>query len=367
MFSFFSEFASAQKIVSKKFDVIFFAESRHYFQYFKHLFDALVEIPNVRIAYITSDKTDEILNDNRIEAFYLKSTLAGIFPRLQAGVVIMTMPDLQNFIFKKSPTVNKYVYVFHALVSTHQQYRSGAFDHYDTIFCTGPQQEAEIRESEKLYSLPAKEIVRYGYPLLHNLKEEVSAAVVQQNKILIAPSWYKEGILTECILPLIGRLTLLRRQIWIRPHPEFVKRNKEVYRKLLEMIDPFRHIQIDSSSPVFTHATDAQLLITDRSGIALEYAFATQRPVLFIDTPLKIQNPNTARFDLEPVENSFRKMLGISIAPNELDKLGEAIKELEEKRETFATSILRAESEVVFPATYHLHGVQHIKQLLQTV
>jgi hypothetical protein len=144
MLSFFSELRNVQKLAGQKFHVVFYAENKYYFQYFRHLYEALIQIPALKIAYITSDKGDSILEDDRVQTFYLKSTLAGTFPRLQADVMIMTMPDLQNFIFKRSPAVGKYIYVFHALVSTHQQYRAHAFDHYDTIFCTGPQQEKEI-------------------------------------------------------------------------------------------------------------------------------------------------------------------------------------------------------------------------------
>ena len=36
---------------------------------------------------------------------------------------------------------------------------------------------------------------------------------------------------------------------------------------------------------------EADLMITDWSGIAYEYAYTTCKPVLFIDTPMKIMNP----------------------------------------------------------------------------
>lgn len=47
--------------------------------------------------------------------------------------------------------------------------------------------------------------------------------------------------------------------------------------------NPDIEIQTDfsSNSTVF----EADLLVTDWSGIAYEYAFATNKPVLFVDTP----------------------------------------------------------------------------------
>lgn len=362
MFSLFNELGDAQRLAAKKFHVIFFAESRHYFQYFRYLFEELTAIPNLRIAYLTADKTDEILQDKRVEGYYLKNTLAGVFPRLQADVMIMTMPDLQNFIFKKSRSVKKYVYVFHALVSTHQQYRAHAFDHYDAVFCTGPQQVEEIRASEKFHNLPAKEIVCYGYPLLEEWKKKAAQTTLQEGKVLIAPSWYKEGILNTCVLPMLGCLQLTRHPTWIRPHPEFVKRNKKAYRRLLEMIEPTVHVHIDRSTSVVTHLLDAQFLVTDRSGIALEYAYATGRPVLFVDTPPKVQNAEWALLRLQPLENTYRHLLGMSILPEEVTDTNVFLQALENKTSAFNDSIEKAERETVFRPDDRQNGLTWIER-----
>lgn len=362
MFSFFNEFSAAQKLSAKKFNVIFFAESRHYFQYFRHLFEELISVPNLRIAYLTADKTDEVLQDKRVEGYCLKNTLAGVFPRLQADVMIMTMPDLQNFIFKKSPAVKKYVYVFHALVSTHQQYRAHAFDHYDAVFCTGPQQVDEIRATEKFYRLPAKELIRYGYPLLGDLKKKAGQTTMQDQKVLVAPSWYKEGILHTCIFPLMDGLRSNNYTTWLRPHPEFIKRNKEAYGKLLKMIEPAVNVHIDESASVFTHLLDAQFLITDRSGIALEYAYATKRPVLFVDTPPKVQNAEWARLRLQPLENSYRRLLGASMLPGEVINTNAFLQDLESKTSAFNESIAKAERETVFTPECWQNGLAWIEK-----
>ena len=365
MFSFFTEWQNAQKLAGQRFQVIFYAENRYYFQYFRQLYEALLHIQEIRIAYISSDKTDPVLQDNRVQGVYLKSTLAGIFPRLQADVIIMTMPDLQNFIFKKSSAVGKYIYVFHALVSTHQQYRAHAFDHYDVMFCTGPQQEKEIREGEQLYALKQKKCIPYGYPLLEELKEKCQATIHNGQKILIAPSWYNEGILNTCIVPLLAELTKEEAEIWIRPHPEFIKRNKAVYGQLVKESRKRKNIFFDTSPSVYTHLADAGQLITDRSGIALEYALATYRPVLFIDTPLKILNPEMARFSNAPLENAVRSKIGLSVSPNELHRVNETLHKLKNAADACRVSIQSVEKEVVFPASHWKNGLDYIKTHLR--
>ncbi len=365
MFSIFSELRAAQRLAAQQYNVIFFAESRHYFQYLKHLFEAMTALPGIRVAYITADKNDPVLLNKRADVYYLNTTLAGVFPRLKADVMVLTMPDLQQFIFKKSAAVGQYVYVFHALVSTHQQYRSGAFDHYDTILCTGPQQEQEIRESERLYNLPQKKCVGYGYPLLEELQQHCAAVAVDPKKILIAPSWYGQGIFSTCIGPLVDELSKLPFTALIRPHPEFIKRNKKKYNELMEQSRKNPRIQFDESPSVYTHLCSAGHLITDRSGIALEYAFATRRPVLFIDTPPKMQNPALSRFSLQPIEDRIRPQIGISLLPQEISRLGEMLKLLEQDAEPFESMIRQAEAEVVHPASCHQQAIKFVTSLLR--
>ena len=44
-------------------------------------------------------------------------------------------------------------------------------------------------------------------------------------------------------------------------------------------------------------------MISDWSGVAIEYAFAFEKPVLFIDTPQKINNPDCYQIDIVPLED----------------------------------------------------------------
>ena len=77
----------------------------------------------------------------------------------------------------------------------------------------------------------------------------------------------------------------------VRHMPEKMEGLKERYKD-----DTDIEIQTDfsSNSTVF----EADLMITDWSGIAYEYAYTTCKPVLFIDTPMKIMNPEYKRLEL---------------------------------------------------------------------
>ena len=53
---------------------------------------------------------------------------------------------------------------------------------------------------------------------------------------------------------------------------------------------------------------------TDWSSISLEYAFSTLKPVLFINTPMKIVNPDYQELTTVPIDIELRDKVGISLA-----------------------------------------------------
>ncbi|MDB5196589.1 MAG: preprotein translocase YidC subunit [Flaviaesturariibacter sp.] len=351
MLAFYKEIQQSKKIINKKFDVLFYAENAYYFQYFRHLFTVLTDAGNLAIGYITSDKTDPVLNLQKsgLETFYLEKTLLFAFPKLQSKVMILTMPDLQNYAFKRSAGVQNYLYVFHALVSIHQQYAAKAFDHFDAFLCCGAYHQDELRELEALHGLPAKTKIEYGYPLIDELKSKVAlAGAPNQKRLLIAPSWYEAGILSTCLMPLLENLQPTNREITIRPHPEFLKRNKKEVAQLQYYIRQHPNLSLDLSPDVYDCLSHTAILITDRSGIALEYAFATGRPVLFINTAPKIKNPEWEQFISVPVENRTRRLIGIEVEKDQLQDIPNAIKRLIEDQEKFKKQIASLQQELIY-------------------
>jgi len=355
-----------QKMISTRYQVVFYAENAYYFQYFCHLFTNLQE-RKIKICYITSDANDPVfaLRNENTDVVFSKSTLAFAFSRIQAEVVIMTMPDLDRFIIKKSKQVKKYIYVFHAMVSTHQQYRSHAFDHYDAILMAGPHHQRELREAEEMYKLPSRDLIPYGYPLLDDLSERLFAVQRMEGQVLIAPSWYEEGILQTCIHEIVEGLSQTSHKVFIRPHPEFIKRNKTSFKKLLAKTREHSGIQIDTNPSLWNSLLSSDWLVTDRSGIAFEFAFVKKRPVVFIDTPPKIQNPEVDRFSNQPVENLFRDQLGFRLPPSSASEVGTAIHQLAFSMEKYSDSIEQVRKEVLYPSSNNNNAVDYILKQLE--
>lgn len=341
--SFFSEYKNVKKLLRQKQQIVFYAENRYYYQYFEYLVNDLLK-KNVPVCYITSDKNDPLLSGwpEGMEVIYIKWQIGFLFSRLRASVVVMTMPDLGNFLFKRSPFVDEYIYMFHAAVSTHQQYRLNAFFNYDTVFCTGDYQEKEIRRAEALYGQKEKRIVHYGYPLFDEIQSrspEFKQLKTPQRNILIAPSWFEGCIFDTCIEELVERLSVLPYHIILRSHPEYEKRRGKRFQQLKKMIKRKPSVSIDNISDVTHSLASADILITDRSGIAFEFAFGKGSPVLFIDTVSKQSNTEWKKLDIEPLENSLREKLGVSILPTQLDQLEMKINEIKIRKNEFGSEV----------------------------
>jgi hypothetical protein len=338
--------------------IVFYAEDTHSYMHFAKIIQMLTKQHNKQVCYLTSVLDDPILKQQNpsIKAFYIGAGIIRmrVFLRLQAEVMIMTMPDIELYHLQRSKIYPvHYIYLFHAMVSTHSIYRKGAFNHYDTIFCTGSYQVDEIRATEKVYNLPDKNLLEIGYPRLQELMDEVAqltaaATAPAQKTIIIAPSWGKHGTLEVCGIELIKVLLAAGYQTIVRPHPMTTLHN----RQLIAQIDaefsakPNFSLQLDIRDKESLYTSD--ILISDWSGVAIEYAFACEKPVIFIDVPKKRNNPEDDRLGLVPIETSIRDKIGRIVSPTQLKDLANIIEELYADQAGFIEDIRRARTECVF-------------------
>jgi len=299
--------------------LVFYSEGAGYWPHFAPIVQALWAQHQQPISYLSSQRDDPLLQapPPGVSSFYLgagsQRTLA--FAGMQAGIVVMTMPDLHSFYIKRSPHVREYVYVQHSMVSSHMIYRPAAFDHFDSIFCSGPQQVDEIRAREQQYGLPPKVLEAHGYGRLDSLlssgtRHEPTRAGDGPAHLLIAPSWGDNALLERVGGDFIGALLQTGYRVTLRPHPQ----TRRLQPALLDSIgqryrdDP--HFVLEEDVANSHSLLNADLMISDWSGAALEFAFARRKPVLFADVPRKINNPDYPSLGIEPLEVSLREQLG---------------------------------------------------------
>lgn len=321
--------------------IVIYSEGDSYAPYILPFINELAEVFNGKVFYLTSDPSDRILLDTpcHVISFFIGtgSMRTHVFSHMKAKVVAMTMPDLNTFHIKRSRHVHHYTYLQHSLVSTHMVYRKGAFDHFDSIFCTGPYQTHEIREWEELQRLPAKEIFEHGYPPLDALIKVGSAIPAPQItkdkrlNILLAPSWGPEGLMETRAEELVHILLDVGHLVRVRPHPRTRQLSGQVLDRLASKFIGHSGFDMNEDVTNFDALLQSHVMISDWSGVAMDFALGLGRPVLFIDVPRKINNPEYSRLKAVPLEVLYREEIGAVLSPDRLDDLPAALAYLLER------------------------------------
>ena len=117
-------------------------------------------------------------------------------------------------------------------------------------------------------------------------------------------------------------------EVILRPHPM-------TSRRLPRLIDDLRRAH--AANPRFRIEQDmsaseswlwSDLMVSDWSGAASEYAFALGRPVIFIDTAPKLMNPDWNDIGLPAFEDQVRSEVGCVIGLDGVDRLAETVHRL---------------------------------------
>jgi YidC/Oxa1 family membrane protein insertase len=377
---FFAEWANVKRfgrLSAAQRSLVFYAESVGDWPHLGPLIEHLTQARNKSVTYLTSDPRDPRLAQiaENFRPFYVGSGLARtlLFRMMDARILVMTLPDLDRFQLKRSSHPVHYVYVFHSLVSSHMIYRPRAFEAYDTILCAGPHHVREIRREEELRGLKPKHLVPHGYGRLDTLEAaarskphapRASADPERLPFVLIAPSWGPRAITETCGLPLVDRLLAAGNRVVYRPHPMTVRQSAACLAELVSRHgkNPAFSLETDVSGAASLHAAD--LMISDWSGAALEFALGLKRPVLFIDVPRKVNHPGYAELGLEPVEVSLRAELGAVLGLDRLETVAQVAARLIAETPDFAGRMEGLKDRVVFNAGSSAgHGAQAILEL----
>ena len=355
--------------------LVIYSEKSGFYKYYEALIEELLRRSNLTIHYITNDPDDVIFSiaerQPRIKPYYIGlKKLIPLMMKLEADIVVMTTPDLDKFYIKRSLMKKdiEYIYVPHDMMSVHMGFREGALDAFDTIFCTGDHVKREVEATEEVYKLPKKKLVAFGYPFADRLiaageEERRTHVPTEKKEILIAPSWQEDNLLDSCIDDLITALYCDEYRLTIRPHPEYVKRYglqmKQLTERYADKVGDNLVFELDFSKNKSVYSSD--LLITDWSGIALEYCFATKRPAVFVNTKIKCMNPNWERIPHTPTEITLRDKVGVSIDKEQVINCKPIVEKL------FAESLAYEEkiTETMEAHLYHIgtaaeHGAAYI-------
>lgn len=310
------------------------------------------------VAYVTGAPKDPLLSKacSSFHVLPLKALGTRALSNSKAPVLVMTMPDLGSLHVARPAKSTRCVYVFHSLISVHRGYRADAFDHYDDFFCAGEYHVLELTRRFELLGKPCPRLHRVGYYKL----DRVHRAFASYQKewpdrpcLLMAPSWHPGNLLEAAGLELVQALLGADLRVIVRPHPAFFApvypRGRELIAALEQRFSGHPHFVLDTTMGSERSFHEADLLVTDWSGSAFEYALGTERPVLFVDTPPKLRNESWEQYGIVPFEVAMREKLGQVLKPEQVAARGVATAlEMLEQAAGYKDSLIALRQQEVF-------------------
>jgi hypothetical protein len=311
--------------------IVFYSEGAGDWPHLGPVVEALLHNHEREVTYLASDPADPglAIRDPRLRTFLIGSGTVRtiLFARLDCAHFVMTLPDLGALWLKRSVHPVHYVYLFHSMNSTHAAYRKGAFDHYDTILCVGPYHVDEIRKTEALDGLPPKNLVEHGSVKLDTILSQVGdRGAVDRGQgpatVLVAPTWGDSSLIERPVgLELLDTLIRTGYRTVLRLHPMTVRRLPDLVATIRDRYQhqPIFHLEEDMNAIESWLRSD--VMISDWSGAAIEYALALGRPIIYVDTPQKAVNPAWRDIDAVPFEDMIRSHIGSVVDPTDIATL----------------------------------------------
>lgn len=357
--------------------LVFYSESNGFYKYYKGIIEYLLENTNITIHYITSDYNDKIFElekkNKQIKAYYIaEKKLITLMMKLEADIVVMTMPDLDNYHIKRSYLKKdiEYIFIPHSMDSLNMTMREKSMNNFDTIYVTDKYQRDEMEKTIKYYNLKNKKIIDWGYSLLDEMIEDYNKNK-KDNKtktVLIAPSWQKDNIVDLCLDELLNELKGHGYKVIVRPHPQHVRHCREKFENLKKQFSNDKNIEIQTDFSSNDTVFNADLLISDWSGIAYEYAYTTKKPVLFIDTPMKVMNPIYEKINDNPINIWSRTVIGEVIKLEELKDCNKIVEEMLNNKKKYYEKINNLINDSVYNVgTSSEVGANYIIESLQKI
>lgn len=246
---------------------------------------------------------------------------------LNAAIVLSTTPGLEVYQWKRSPDVQYYVHIPHA-ASELILYRMFGIDYYDAILLSGDFQERDVRNLEKLRSLPEKELVKVGIPYMDEMAkrlEKSGPAPEHERTVLLAPSWGSSAIFGVYGGRIIEVLLKTGYHVIVRPHPQSFTSEKDMIEKLMEEYPEQEKLEWNRDTDNFEVLRRSDILISDFSGVVFEFALVYDKPVIYTNPDFNLDPYDAWWLDTPVWTTTALPRLGRELNENNMESLKELI------------------------------------------
>ena len=225
-------------------------------------------------------------------------------------------PDIDNSAFQRSVfKKTKYIYIQHSPVGLNKIYRDNAFTNFDVVQVVNSFQKNDLINISKMKN---KEIkfwrAKYLFLSNENNKEfKFNINKQEKKKILIAPTWGTDFFDLNIHLEIKKNLNPNKYDIFIRPHNMSILKNKNLINDLTQ-----NNFQMSEGKIDFTQY---DLLVTDWSGIYIEFAKINKIKSILIQNKDKILNDKFYEFKEESIDSFARNKLGKVLTISQLGSI----------------------------------------------
>ena len=295
-------------IITSNIKRCFYVENEKIFHYLKNRI-----YKSKKKAVIISSEKINFSGDNIIflqfqNLFFLE--LAFLFLRYK--YLYSSTPGLNSHLFRKSLFKNtKYIYLQHSNISLSMGYQHNAFIHFDYIQVVNKFQYKDFFDLRKVSNTKLK-VFKSKYDYFNEIY--IHNNYFTNRNLLIAPTWNTNFYDTGFFYDLIDILRHNKISFTLRPHPMSLKKNEINLNKIETM-----NLKIDKDTvPNFNKYN---FLLSDWSGIFIEYIYLKKRKPIFFETQKKKLNKNYENFfKNKPAEEFLREKFGVIFNLNQLDE-----------------------------------------------
>ena len=314
------------RINDQKIPIVIFTDHKRYWNVFEPLLDEF-EKRKQKVVYCTCSPDDPIF-EKKYE--YITGDFIGegnkAFSKLNllnASVVVSSTPSLDVFQWKRSKNVDYYIHVQHG-ANDISMYRMFGTDHFDALPLSGEYQIKQIRQLEGMRGIPSREAPLCGIPYMDAMKKRLEAAgPVPEHKrtVLLAPSWGKSGILARFGDKIIDALIDTGYKIIVRPHPQSYASESEMIDRLMSKYEDESRIIWNRDNDNFEVLRQADILISDFSGIIFDFTLVFDKPLIYTDTKYDINPYDASWIDETPWTFTILPELGLELNEDNVEDI----------------------------------------------
>lgn len=333
--------------------LVFWSEGRSYWNTFRPVLAAL-SAQGESCLYLSSDEGDPGLScalpGVRTRFIGTGNRAYSFLNMLEAEVCVLTTPGLDVLQIRRSPGVRHYAHLVHS-VTDMAIYKLYSFDYFDSVLCSGPHQIRSLRALEKLRGTRPRELPECGCPYLDVMTARLKELEKRERKegelprVLVAPTWGKNGLLHLYGLRLLEPLARSGHEVVIRPHPQSRIAEPELLQELAEALSSFQNVRWDAEPDGLVAMSGADVLVSDLSGIVFDFAFLLERPVLTLAFEPDLRGLDGNDLPWPAWELGVLDIVGRQITLDDLPHLPDIVREVTENPDFLSRlRALRAES-----------------------